>query len=493
MNILLVYPKCSDTYWSFKYALDFTSKKAAFPPLGLITVSALLPKSWDKKLVDMNVSELLLEDILEANFVFISAMHVQKSSAIEVIERCRAYNIKTVAGGPLFTQEYENFPQVNHLVLNEAEITLPLFLNDLASGATPKHIYKTEGYADITMSPIPDFHLLSMKHYVTMGIQFSRGCPYACDFCEVTALLGHQVRVKTSHQVINELNRLYSLGWHEPVFVVDDNFIGNKKEVKDNLLPILRRWMQEHHCPFTLGTQISIDFADDDELLALMLDAGFDYAFIGIETVNEKALRDCGKVQNRNRDILQNITKIQRAGMQVSGGFIVGFDSDSSTSLSNLSRFIQQSGIVTAMVGLLNAPKNTALYHRMMAENRLLSEYSGSNTDFQSNVVPKMDQDALMAGYKGVLCAIYRCKPFYQRLRTFLRTYRHSAFHRKTRKQNNFTGLLKCFVRLGVRHRGRWEFWKFVVWTVLHRPHYLLDALTFTIYGYHFRKIYHLD
>jgi radical SAM superfamily enzyme YgiQ (UPF0313 family) len=442
MKILLVYPQCPDSFWNFKYALKFISKKAAVPPLGLITVSAMLPSAWQKKLVDMNITTLRTIDIQWADSVFISAMYIQKASVDKVIAECKKLNKKIVAGGPLFTQEYLNYPQIDHFILNEAEITLPLFLNDLNVGQ-PQKLYKTEEYADMKLTPVPDFHLLSIKDYASMNLQVTRGCPFACDFCEITSLLGHKVRMKDTHQVIQELEVLYNLNWRGSVAIVDDNFIGNRKETKDNLLPAVRKWMQEHNYPFSFSAQTSINLADDKELLLLMIGAGFTSTFIGIESPDEISLEECHKVQNKNRDMLQSIKKIQKGGMQVSGGFIVGFDSDTSTVFQRQIDFIQQSGIVSAMVGLLNAPKNTKLYEKLEAENRLTTEATGSNTDFSMNFIPKMNSGELLDGYHKIIHNIYTIKPYYKRLRQLLLNYnREYVRHTKI----NFS-LLKAFLK----------------------------------------------
>lgn len=493
MNILFVFPECPDSFWSFRHALRFISKKAAIPPLGLITVSAMLPKGWHKKLVDMNVSELHARDILWADYVFISAMYIQKESVDHVIAECQKHKVKIVAGGPLFTQEYENYPQIDHFILNEAEITLPLFLKDLQDGAQPKKVYRSDAFADITTTPVPDYHLLSMKKYAFMNLQVSRGCPFACDFCEITSLLGHKVRMKDTHQIIQELDMLYKLNWHGSVFVVDDNFIGNKAVIKAGLLPAMKTWMQEHKFPFTFNTQTSINLADDKELMQAMVEAGFSSTFIGIETPEEQSLQDCNKVQNNNRDLLQSVKDIQKAGLQVSGGFIVGFDSDSSTVFQRQTDFIQQSGIVSAMVGLLNAPKNTKLYDRMEAEHRLTTEATGSNTDMSMNFVPKMDSVELMAGYKKLISNIYSVKPYYKRIRQFMRNYKQSQTAGQSSIEfSHIMGFLKSMFIIGVVNRGRWEYWRFFIWTLLNRPSLFMDAVTFSVYGYHFRTVYGL-
>lgn len=490
MNILMVYPQYPDTYWSFKHALSFTSKKAAFPPLGLITVSAMLPSEWNRKLVDMNVTPLLAEDIRWADYVFISAMHIQKDSVVKVIEECIRHKTKIVAGGPLFTQDYDSYPQIDHFILNEAELTLPPFLKDLKAGLIPKKVYSTSEYADITQTPVPDYQLLSRKDYVTMGIQVSRGCPFACDFCEITTLLGHKVRMKTTNQVLEELELLYKLNWRGLVLIVDDNFIGNKHEVKHNLLPAMKAWMQQHSYPFTFTTQVSINLADDEELLMLMRDTGFCYTFIGIETPDEISLQDCSKYQNNNRDLLQSVAKIQKAGMQVAAGFIVGFDSDTPSIFQRQIDFIQKSGIVSAMVGLLNAPKNTKLYKRLVSENRLKEDLSGNNTDIMTNIIPKMNYNELLEGFRTIVTSIYSAKPYYKRVRHFLINFQQPHLQKEKFEITNLIAFFKSLFIIGIVKRGRAEFWKFFIWTITRRPRMLIDAMTFVVYGYHYRKVY---
>lgn len=491
MKVLLVFPHYPDSFWSFKHALRFISKKAAVPPLGLITVSAMLPSAWQKKLVDMNVTPLLVKDIQWADFVFISAMYIQKESVDRVISECVKQGVKTVAGGPLFTQDYENYPLIDHLILNEAEITLPLFLKDLSEGH-PERIYQTDEFPDITSTPVPDFHMLSVKNYAFMNIQVSRGCPFACEFCEITTLLGHKVRLKSTQQVLNELDALYKLNWHGSVLIVDDNFIGNKNVIKNDLLPAMKNWMEAHSYPFTFNTEASINLADDDELLTLMVEAGFKSLFIGIETPEEKSLLECNKVQNKNRNMLESVRKIQRAGILVSGGFIVGFDSDPPSVFQQQIDFIQQSGIVSAMVGLLNAPKKTKLYERLKAENRLASEATGNNTDSSMNFIPRMNYQDLLAGYKKIIHDIYSTKPYYQRIRRLLLTYRPQNKKKTRINFNLFKALLKTVFIIGIVNKGRLDYWKLMIWTLFRRPKLITDAIEYSIYGYHYRTVYGL-
>ena len=289
MKILLVYPQYPETFWSFKHALRFISKKASFPPLGLLTVVAMLPDAWQKKLVDMNVTRLTDENIGWADYVFISAMVVQQDSAREVIARCRSLGTKTVAGGPLFTQGYEFFEEVDHLVLDEAEVTLPPFLADLEKGCAQR-MYTSKERPDITRTPVPMWSLLDMKKYSSTNIQYSRGCPYNCEFCDIVVLNGRVPRTKSREQIIAELDSLYNRGWRDGIFIVDDNFIGNKRKLKREILPAIIEWQKARKYPSMLLTETSINLADDEELMDLMVDAGFDTVFIGIETPNEDSL-----------------------------------------------------------------------------------------------------------------------------------------------------------------------------------------------------------
>lgn len=451
----------------------------------------MLPSTWQKKLVDMNVAPLKTKDIQWADYVFISAMYIQKESVDYVISECVKHDVKIVAGGPLFTQEYQNYPQVDHLILNEAEITLPLFLKDLHEGH-PEKIYKTSEFPAITSTPVPDFQLLSRKNYAFMNIQVSRGCPYSCEFCEITSLFGHKVRIKTTEQILNELEKLYTLNWRGNVFVVDDNFIGNKSVIKHDLLPAMKEWMQKRNYPFVFNTEASINLADDDALLKLMVEAGFKSVFIGIETPEENSLQECNKVQNKNRNLIQSIKKIQQAGMQVSGGFIVGFDSDSPSVFQRQIDFIQQSGIVSAMVGLLNAPKNTQLYDRLMAEDRLTSEATGNNTDLSMNFIPRMNYQELISGYKKIIRDIYTTKPYYKRIRRLLLNYKPHYTKPVTINFATLKALIKSIFIIGVINNGRSNYWKLIIWTLFRRPGLMVDAITYTIYGYHYRTVYGL-
>jgi radical SAM superfamily enzyme YgiQ (UPF0313 family) len=481
MNALFIYPKFPDTFWSFKSALKFIHRKAANPPLGLLTVAAMLPDEFKKRLVDVNVDDLTDDDLSWADMAFIGGMTVQRDSARQIIARCKEAGLKIIAGGPLFTSEYDQFEDVDHFVLNEAELTLPPFLADLDKGCA-KHVYETTEFCDIRTTPVPMWELIDFKHYASMGIQFSRGCPFNCEFCNVTALFGHRVRIKSAEQIIAELDGFCNLGWRGQVFFVDDNFIGNKAYLKTHLLPALIQWQKgRKEIPF--NTEASVNLADDEPLMEMMVKAGFDSVFIGIETPNEESLTECNKQQNKNRNLLQSVKLMQRAGLQVQGGFIVGFDSDTPSIFQRQIDFIQKSGIVTAMVGLLNAPPGTRLYERMRKEGRLTGLMSGDNVDGTTNILPKMGLDALREGYKNMMRHIYSPEHYYKRAMTFLREYKRP----KIRTPLDFHRLLavvRASIRLGIFGRERFQF---------RRPKMLPLAITIAIYGHHFRRVSKLN
>jgi radical SAM superfamily enzyme YgiQ (UPF0313 family) len=477
-----------DTFWSFKHALKFVSKKASFPPLGLLTVAAMLPKDWDIKLIDMNVNRLIDNDILWADFVFISAMSIQSQSANQVIAQCRNLNAKIVAGGPLFTSNPENYQDIAHLVLDEAEITLPQFLNDLNEGKL-KQKYSSEEWAEITTTPLPRWDLISINNYTSMNVQYSRGCPFDCDFCDITVLYGRKPRTKTKEQVIAELDVLYFTGWRGPVFFVDDNFIGNKVKLKKEILPAIAQWNEKRKNPFYFNTEVSINLADDDNLMQLMVKAGFEAVFIGIESPNEESLIECNKNQNRNRDLISSIREIQESGLEVQGGFIVGFDNDPPSIFEKLTNFIQESGIVTAMVGLLNAPKGTKLQKRLLKEGRLLNDFTGNNTDFSINFIPRMNHKVLIDGYKKMLNTIYSPKYYYERVMRFMKDFepkKKKVFHLNP---NYILALFKSMFKLGVFGEERIYYWKLFFWSLFNKPQLFSLAILFTVYGFHFRKI----
>jgi radical SAM superfamily enzyme YgiQ (UPF0313 family) len=491
LRILLVYPQYPDTFWSFRHALKFIFKRATFPPLGLLTVAAMLPEEWEKKLVDMNTTPLTDKDLKWADYVFLSAMVVQQDSSREVLSRCKKLGTKVVAGGPFFSPGYEEaglFEYVDHLIFGEAENILPRFLEDLEKGCA-KHIYKSEEWPDIRTTPVPLWSLINKKNYQSMTIQYSRGCPFNCEFCDIVVLNGHIPRTKDKSQVIAELEALYGMGWRAGVFFVDDNFIGNKRKLKSEILPAIIEWTAERKHPFSFFTEASINLADDEELMQLMVEAGFDSVFVGIESPNPGSLVECNKLPNKNRDLLAAVKKIQHHGLQVQGGFIVGFDSDPISIFKNQIEFIQKSGIVTAMVGVLMAPPGTRLYERLKMENRLLKGGSGDNTDGSTNFIPKMGHEILARGYKHVVDTIYAPKQYYERIKTLLKEYEPSNKGKFRVSLLHLVAWIRSMWVLGVKERGRIYYWKLFVWTLLKKPKAFPLSMTLAAQGFHFRKV----
>ncbi len=488
MKILFIYPETPSTFWSFRNALKFISKKSSEPPLGLLTIASMLPKDWEKKLIDMNVSHLKDKYLHWADYVFITGMNIQSASFARVVKRCNELKVKVVAGGPYCTTEYEKIQGVDHFILNEAEATLPLFLHDLENGVL-KHIYTSSEFPDISLTPVPAWELLETKKYGSMSVQYSRGCPFDCEFCSITLLNGHKARTKNSEQFIAELDSLYDSGWRDPVFIVDDNFIGNKRKLKAELLPALIKWSKDRKYPFKFTTEVSINLADDEELVKMMVEAGFEHTFVGIETTNDESLAECGKTQNQRRDLVNSVKTLQRHGLIVSGGFIVGFDHDSSSIFEQQIKFIQRSGIVTAMVGLLNAPTGTKLFQRLKSENRLLNIPSGDNMDGTINFIPKMNEEKLKQGYRKIVHTIYSQKEFYERIKTFLNEY-HLPVKKSVRISfREFVAFMRTIWVLGIRESGKKYYWKLLIFSLFKHPRKFPLAVELAIYGFHFRRV----
>jgi radical SAM superfamily enzyme YgiQ (UPF0313 family) len=485
MNVLLLYPEFPDTFWSFKHALKFIHKRASLPPLGLLTVAAMLPPAWGKRLVDANVRRLRARDLAWADMVMISGMIAQQASAHVLLARCRAAGKLIVAGGPLFTLGHEQFPEVDHFVLNEAETTLPAFLADFGRGAA-RRVYASAILPDLRATPAPLWELADLRRYASMSLQYSRGCPFDCEFCNVTAMFGHRPRTKTTAQVLLELDGLVAAGWRGAVFFVDDNFIGNKKLLKEDLLPALVRWQRRRRRGTPFYTEASINLADDPELMRQMVEAGFNQVFIGIETPEEAGLAECNKRQNRGRDLVADVKRIQHTGLEVQGGFIVGFDSDTPAIFARQIEFIQRSGIVTAMVGLLQAIPGTRLHQRLDREGRLLGATSGDNLDGTTNFLSRMDSEILREGYRQLLRYLYAPGPYYQRIRTLLREYTPPKI-RCPVTWRHLLAFAHASLRLGVLGRERFQYWKLLLWTLCRHPSLVPMAVTFTIYGHHFR------
>lgn len=487
MRVLLVYPLFPDTYWSFQHALSFVGKRSAFPPLGLLTVSAMLPTSWERRLVDLNVSTLDDRDLEWADMVFISAMLVQKTSLDDVVLRAKTLGKCVVVGGPYVSTAPDAVPQADHVFVGEAEETLPEFLADLAAGRA-KPLYKATERPALASTPVADFKLVDRRDYSSMSIQYSRGCPFQCEFCDIIEIYGRVPRTKSNAQVLAELDALLAAGWTGLVFVVDDNFIGNKKNVR-RLLPALAEWSHRNGSPFEFVTEASLNLADDDALLGLMRRAGFTRVFLGIETPVEESLKEAQKGQNTQRNLVDSVRKIQGFGIEVMAGFIIGFDSDPDDIFERQSAFIRESAIPLAMVGLLTALPDTQLWRRLNREGRLVADSSGNNTDGSLNFVPRMDVERLVEGYKSLLRVIYSPAEYYRRaLDSLARIGVGLQSSRERLHWGDVVAFTRVAVALGIRDGARREFWHYLRRVLSEHRDQLGHAIMLAAMGYHFRK-----
>ncbi len=488
MKALLVYPEFPETYWSFSHALSFEGKRAAFPPLGLLTISSMLPEAWERRLVDLNIQGLKRSDIEWADLIFCSAMLIQKDSLRRVVELCKEQGKRVVIGGPYITTSAADIPQADHIFLGEVETTLPEFVRDLERDEA-KRIYQAAERPALSATPIPDFSLADLRRYSAMSVQYSRGCPFQCEFCDIIEIYGRVPRTKSNEQMLAELDALYQLGWRGMVFIVDDNFIGNKRNVK-RLLPDLADWSERHGHPFSFITEASVNLAEDEELLYGMRRAGFRRVFLGIETPVEASLKEAQKGQNMRGDLLDSVRRIQSYGMEVMAGFIVGFDNDPEDIFELQIDFIRESAIPLAMVGLLTALPDTQLWRRLEREGRLLAESTGNNTDGSLNFIPKMDAARLVEGYKAILRTIYSPGEYYQRtLNCLERVVAGAPEPRRGGLGSEILTLSRIVLALGVRDNARGEFWRFLRLALVQHRKKFAEAIRMAALGYHFRKL----
>jgi radical SAM superfamily enzyme YgiQ (UPF0313 family) len=487
MKVLFINPEFPDTYWSFRHALPFEGKRCAFPPLGLLTVSALLPVEWERRLIDLNVQSLKNADIDWADMVFATAMLVQKDSLKQVVKRCKARGKRVVLGGPYITTTIEDLPEVDHIFIGEAETTLPEFVNDLSVGF-PKRVYRAAERPPLSATPLAHFELANLKRYSAMSVQYSRGCPFSCEFCDIIEIYGRVPRTKSNQQMLAEFDALRALNWRGMVFIVDDNFIGNKKNVR-RLLPELAEWQKKHGYPFSLLTESSVNLADDEQLLESMRDAGFRRVFLGIETPVEESLKEAQKSQNRG-NLLNSVKKIQSYGIEVMAGFIVGFDNDPDDIFDRQIDFIRSSAIPLAMVGLLNALPETQLWKRLEREGRLLGEASGNNTSCTLNFKTRMDPAVLIQGYQTIMRTIYSPREYYQRaLESMERTDHQAVEPQQYNVISGFTALVRVLVKLGLFDDKRMEFWRFISQSLINDKTRIAESFRLAAMGYHFRKL----
>lgn len=485
MRALLICPEWPDTYWSFKHALPFQGKRAAYPPLGLLTIAALFPQHWEKRLVDLNVRPLEDADLDWANVVFVGAMLVQGEGALQVLRRCRERGLRTVLGGPIAGTVPRVADAADTVVIGEAEELIGPLCAALERG-TAEREYRATTRPDLALTPLPALSLISPRHYSAMAIQFSRGCPFNCEFCDIIELYGRKPRTKPVSHVLSELDQLYALGWRGSVFLVDDNFIGNKKSVKQ-LLPELAQWNEEHDWPFAFFTEASVNLADDEELLGMMQKAGFFRVFLGIETPVKASLKAAQKYQNTRHDLLEGVKRLQRAGLEVMGGFIVGFDTDPDDIFDRQVEFIEEAAIPLAMVGLLQALPGTQLHRRLIKEGRLLKDGDGNNTDLTLNFRTRMDPDRLVEGYRSILRRIYEPEAYYGRVRSFLGRYQPT--HHYERGPSDFAALARSLLQQGVLGDARLAYWKFLSDAATKHSSAFGTAVTLAIMGHHLQRI----
>jgi radical SAM superfamily enzyme YgiQ (UPF0313 family) len=491
-RVLLVYPEFPPSFWGFKYAMEFIGKKSAMPPLGLLTVAGMIPEDgYELKLVDMNITSLEDEHVAWADFVLTSTMIVQQKSLREVIARCNRIGVPIVAGGPHPTSFHDEIRGVDHFVLDEVEEIFPQFLEDFENGCA-KQMYRTSKKPDVTKTPSPRFDLLNLDAYRSMALQFSRGCPFDCEFCDITKLFGKVPRTKTDDQMLAELDILYDLGWRGSLFLVDDNFVGNKRDAL-RLLHAIAGWQKEKEYPFYLYTEASVTLVEQEPLMDAMVDAGLSMVFLGIESPNPDTLKKSNKNQNTKKGVdnylLHAVRTLQGKGIEVTGGFILGLDGDGPEVFDAQIDFIKEAGIPIAMVGLLNALRGTGLYHRLEREGRLLTESTGNNLDITLNFIPEMERQTLINGYKRILTTLYdtTLSNYFQRCWTQFKNMKpieHSA--RSTGKME-----LLAFARSLWRQMFSYQgpaYLKFLLKTIFRCPGMFPDAVRLAIMGYHFQK-----
>ncbi|MBI4871981.1 MAG: B12-binding domain-containing radical SAM protein [Candidatus Riflebacteria bacterium] len=490
-KVLFVHPEHATSYWGFQYSLRLYGKKAMHPPLGLITVAALLPGDWPVRLVDMSLEPLTDEQILWSDYVFTGGMTSQAVSLLEVLERCRRLGRPTVVGGPFPSGHPSRLGELpTHCVLDEAEVTLPRFLADLANG-TPQPMYRSEVKPDLTRTPPPRFDLLKLKQYGAIDIQFSRGCPFNCEFCDIITLFGRMPRAKTPEQTLAEFQALYDQGYRGPVFLVDDNFIGNKKAVRA-LLERMIPWMQEREYPFLITTESSLNLAEDPALLDSMRLAGFKRVFLGIETPSLEGLRETHKLQNMRHDMLTAVHTVLDHNIEVMGGFIVGFDSDADDIFDRQIEFIERAHIPWAMTGVLAATPNTQLWTRLEKEGRLLGYHSGDQFG-RTNFVTRMDARKLMDGYLRILRTVYAPRAYFDRVLAVvdrLARAGHPNLHKKLIRPGQVIVMtLVAMVVQGLLSNYRAAWWRFMATVVRRYPSKFVVALLNSIVGHHFIRL----
>jgi radical SAM superfamily enzyme YgiQ (UPF0313 family) len=490
MRVLLLYPLFPKTFWSFEKILELVGRKVLLPPLGLITAAAILPQDWDYKLVDRNVRDVTEAEWDWADLVILSAMIVQKADLLDQIREAKRRGKRVAVGGPYPTSVPEDSIEagVDYLILDEGEITLPMFVEAIQQGQPAATFRAKDGEKpDVTTTPVPRYDLLELDAYDSMSVQFSRGCPFQCEFCDIIVLYGRKPRTKAPAQLLRELDCLYQLGWRRAVFMVDDNFIGNKRNVK-LFLQELKGWMAAHDYPFSFNTEASVDLAQDEELLELMLACNFNAVFLGIETPDADSLELTKKFQNTRSSMEESVDKINRAGLRIMAGFIIGFDGEKPGAGDRIIDFVERTAIPTAVFGLLQALPNTALWHRLEKEGRLHGNKSDGNQFSLMNFVPTRPVEEIAQEYVHAFCTLYEPSRF------LARTYRHFLhlapspcpvpFRFPSRA--DLRALAIVIWRQGFQRSTRWQFWRQLFSILQHNPGVWDHYVTVCAHAEHF-------
>lgn len=489
MRILLLYPLFPKTFWSFEKILELVNRKVLLPPLGLITAAAILPQEWEFKLVDHNVREVTEAEWEWADLVILSAMIVQKQDLLDQIREAKRRGKRVAVGGPFPTSVPEDSLKAgaDYLILDEGEITIPLFVEAVERGEL-QGIFRADGEKpDVTSTPVPRYDLLELDAYDSMSVQFSRGCPFQCEFCDIIVLYGRKPRTKTPEQLLAELDRLYELGWRRAIFMVDDNFIGNKRNVK-LLLNELKVWMAEHQYPFSFNTEASVDLAQDPELMQLMMECNFNAVFLGIETPDADSLELTKKFQNTRSSLVEAVKTINRAGLRIMAGFIIGFDGEKKGAGDRIIDFVEQTAIPTAVFGLLQALPNTALWHRLEKEGRLYGHKSDGNQFALMNFIPTRPVEEIAQEYVHAFSSLYEPEKF------LARTYRHfleispspCSVPFRFPSLVDLRALAIVVWRQGFKRSTRWQFWRQFFSILKHNPAVWDHYITVCAHAEHF-------
>ncbi|WP_199247251.1 B12-binding domain-containing radical SAM protein [[Phormidium] sp. ETS-05] len=495
MRVLLLYPLFPKSFFSFEKTLELVGRKALLPPLGLITVAAILPQTWEYRLVDRNVKDLTEADWDWAELVILSAMIVQKDDLLAQVREAKRRGKKVAVGGPYVTSVSHEVAQAgaDYLILDEGEITIPMFVEALENGAENGTFSAKGEKPDVSTTPVPRFELLDKDAYDSMALQFSRGCPFQCEFCDIIVLYGRKPRTKTPSQFLAELDRLYELGFDQSIFLVDDNFIGNKRNVK-LLLKELKGWMESHNYPFRLYTEASVDLAQDQELMDMMVDCNFNAVFLGIETPDESSLTVTKKFQNTRDSLSDAVEAITRSGLRVMAGFIIGFDGEKPGAGDRIARFVQQTSIPIALFSMLQALPDTALWHRLEKEGRLVEKIANINQTTLMNFIPTRPIEQIAREYIEAFWDIYDPINFLDRV------YNHflimgpprNRVRRRSINWKTIRALAIIFWRQGVLRETRWKFWIYLYNIIKHNPkvwdHYISICAYFEHF-YEYRQI----